>query len=177
MLVLSTGPLPMVQMHVKNFASTLDGITIPDDEESRYMLFQSGFLILDPQTHSFHGKWYRMKKRQFLLTINKNTIYLRPFFCFFVVFDTPAGLEAFLRCRVRVAGAEDGDALRGLYNGGGGLRAMAASATWDLVFMRLPGAGAIRTFLARRGGLGRGGESGVGSRAAGEGALLGTLDL
>jgi len=96
---------------------------------------------------------------------------LRLLFVFVFVFvvsffdlDTPVGLEAFLRC-VRPVVA--GPALCGLHNSGGGIRERASPVTCDLVFIRLVGAAAVGTFLPRRGGLGLGEDSGVGSRAPG----------
>ena len=90
---------------------------------------------------------------------------MRPLLVFvcFLLFDTPAGLEAFLCCpRAVVAGGD----LRGLNNSGGGVR-LASPVTCDLVFMRVVVAAAVGTFLLPRGRLGLGGASGVGSRGVG----------
>lgn len=112
---------------------------------------------------------------QFLTATNKKTLHLRAFFVFFFVLDTRAVPEALLRA-VRTA-AVVCRALCGLNNSGGGVRELALPVTCDLVFMRLVGAAAVRTFLPPRGGLGLGAESGVWSRALGEEALREALEL
>ena len=98
---------------------------------------------------------------------------MRALFVFFFILDTLAGPEALLRA-VRAA-AVVRRALCGLNNSGGCVRELASPVTCDLVFMRLVGGAAVRTFL--RGGLGLGEGSGVGSRAPGEGALREALEL